>query len=248
MLAVAITLTCASWLMFRSNPEPIHKDKRMRVWIDALGNNSLDTFTLEREFADMGSDAVSYLIHALERKNSPFDPIYAGIYPKLPSRIRNRLSAPCDAVMVRCNAINVLGFISTNVKPVIPAILEALKDRDARVRLAASGALGSVRRRAERWDSKSAEHDSMAVLQLMETLQDPDPSTRQNAALSIKEFGDAATNAIPSLVRMASTDKGRAREYALVALGEIGQIPPHLAPLIQAAREASDKEVRESDK
>lgn len=170
LLAAPAIATCFLIWTSHSKPEPVYKGKRMREWIAALGNNSLDTFTLEREFAAMKPDPTPYLIRALNKQRSPWDTAYAAVHPKLPTRIRNRLPAPCDAVMVRCNAINVLGYISTNVTPVIPALIAALKDREGKVRLAASGALGSVRRRAERWDTGATAHDTEAVVQLIESL------------------------------------------------------------------------------
>ncbi len=93
----AVVVAGVLWPVCASKRGPVYKWKKMSVWIDALGDGSLDTFTLEREFAKMGPDALPAVTGALTRESSFFDNIYGAIYPRLPNWVRSKVSRPCDA-------------------------------------------------------------------------------------------------------------------------------------------------------
>jgi hypothetical protein len=77
-------------------------------------------------------------------------------------------------------------------------------------------------------------------------LQDKDSVFRQNAASSISAFEGAATSAVPSLIQMVRTDTGLGRANAIRALDRIGSFPEPLIPVIQAALDYPDNDVREA--
>ncbi len=230
------------WSVCALDREPVYKGKKTSVWVNALGDGSLDTSTLEREFARMERNVLPVLTQALERKNSLFHKVYSAIHPRLPASLRSRLARPYDAVMGRCNAIYVLGSLGTNAAPAIPTLLKALDDDDARVRQAAAGSLGILRQCLK----SNTEWDADAVAQLTNALQDGDLLVQINAASSISAFGSAAIHAVPTLVKMVSTSSGYAKANAIFSLGRIGEIPEHVVPAIRAAVDDPNREVRQA--
>lgn len=106
------------------------------------------------------------------------------------------------------------------------ALVAALSDKEFEVRGAAAVALGQY-------------SDAQAVEPLIRALSDKSEFVRAQAALALGGNGRAAVNAVPSLIRMLTSDKElEARRQAAHALGQIGD--PSALPALQAAGRAAD--------
>ena len=90
----------------------------------------------------------------------------------------------------------------------VPALAEALKDKDARVRFSTGRALGEIGPAAK-----------AAVPALIQALKDEDGSVRYQTVLALGKIGPAAKAAVPAL-KEALEDRGLSR-HAAEALGKI---------------------------
>ena len=108
--------------------------------------------------------------------------------------------------------------LGTNARPLIPTLIQCLKDRDLIVSEGAADALASFKI-----------EPSMVVPALMDSLQDPRASFRSVAALSLGEFGLDALPALPALSNLLNDPDPKVRRRATTAV----------ARLREAARSAS---------
>jgi len=104
--------------------------------------------------------------------------------------------------------------------PALPAPLEALKDKDWQVRWAAAEALGRI-------------GDLQALPALLEALKDKDWQVRWAAAWALGEIADP--QAIPALIQALKDEEWLVRQAAAEALGKIG--PPALPALLEALKD-----------
>ena len=119
--------------------------------------------------------------------------------------------------------------------PVIPALAKALKNLDAGVRRSAASALGRIGIEAK-----------TALPQLVPLLQDSDAGVRRSAAYAVGNIGVEAKTALPQLVPLLQDSDVYVRRSAAYAVGNIGAeaktAVPQLVPLLQD----SDADVRSS--
>lgn len=113
---------------------------------------------------------------------------------------------------------------------IVPHLVQALKDPDARVRSSAAQALGSIGVEA-----------TEAVPHLIEALEDPDLYVHSSAAKALGKIGEGRdeTEAVVTLLIGALKDhSAHARESAAEALGDIGEGATQAVPhLIQALKD-----------
>jgi HEAT repeat protein len=88
--------------------------------------------------------------------------------------------------------------------------LDALKNRNSRVRQKAVEALGNV-----------GKADPAAIPALIGALEDPDPTIRGKAALALLKSGRDAKEAIPALNQLLQDKDAKVRLYAAKALERI---------------------------
>jgi vesicle coat complex subunit len=88
--------------------------------------------------------------------------------------------------------------------------LEALKNKNPRVRQKAVEALGNV-----------GKADPAAIPALIGALQDPNPTIRGKAALALLKSGPDAQDAIPALTQLLEDKDAKVRLYAAKALEKI---------------------------
>ena len=81
---------------------------------------------------------------------------------------------------VRLSAARVLGTLTSSADVAVPALIEALQERDGGVRLTAAASLG-------RFGTAAAS----AVPALQAALNDPNPQVRTNAAQTLQAIQDA---------------------------------------------------------
>jgi hypothetical protein len=115
-----------------------------------------------------------------------------------------------------------LGHAGSEARGAAPALIQALKDADQRVREAARGALGNM--------------GAEAVPLLIQALGSGDPYIRSAAADAVLRIGPEAKAAGPALLRLLKDQDDEVRQSALGALKETGvseALVPALEPLLQ---------------
>ena len=128
-----------------------------------------------------------------------------------------------EQVNVRRRAAQSLREMGLPASAAVPALAQALRDEDASVRRAATGALGRM--------------GEAAVPALSEALTVPDEEVRFAATDSLRQLGYRASTAVPALVKTAANDTTRVRLGALRALGEMRtNTQPALAALVAALK------------
>jgi HEAT repeat protein len=128
--------------------------------------------------------------------------------------------------VTRHRAVQTLGAIG---KPAVPALIEALKDKDPWIRGGAIGALLSI--------GPSAEAAVPALIRVL--AEDSDP-LRRAAALALGQIGPGAQEAVPELVKAMRGGKLLLSQYAAVALGKIGPGAKAAVPALREALKGSD--------
>ena len=131
-------------------------------------------------------------------------------------------------------------------KAVVPALIDALKDRDVRVRKAAAEALANIGEEASsavpalidalkdrksyfNWSATFAlsKIGKKAVPALIASLKDPDALVRQVATFGLAgieaDIGEEASGAIPTLIANLSDPNGQTAQGAVRALYKIGE-------------------------
>jgi HEAT repeat protein len=108
---------------------------------------------------------------------------------------------------VRMNIVLVLGHYQ-NARLALPALAQALQDKDVDVRTTAAHSL---------WRFRSEE----AARILTSGLQDPERKVRQHAAAYLAEFGPLAKDAVPGLLQAVKDNDRFVRQQAANALKRI---------------------------
>jgi HEAT repeat protein len=117
--------------------------------------------------------------------------------------------------------------------PALPALLEAMKDKDSTVRWEAGRTVGKIGAAAK-----------SAVPALVEQMKDEAPLVREHAAEALGDIGPEAMDGVPALINALKDPMVRVRRDAVRSLGQIG---PAAKPALEAARgllKDEDAEVR----
>ena len=109
------------------------------------------------------------------------------------------------------------------------ALIAALKDRNAQVRLCAAGALGEI-----------GPESKEAIPALSQALKDKDPKVRDQAAKALTKFGAEGKDAVPALAAALSDPNAAVRIEAAYALAAVG-------PEANSAIPALNKMLKEKD-
>ena len=121
-----------------------------------------------------------------------------------------------------------------NDKPrTVPELMRALKDPDAKVRLAAANTLG------ERGPAAA-----LAAKPLGEALKDPDAKVRLAAAKALGRIGPTAHPAYPALVHALGDDDEAVRKAARASLGTLKKSAGQYVPELSAALKDPSAPVR----
>ncbi len=115
----------------------------------------------------------------------------------------------------------------------VPALREALKDRDKEVRRSAAYALEQIGAEA-----------ASAVPELKEALKDRDKKVRRSAAYALEQIGAEAASAVPELKEALKDRDKEVRRSAANTLQEIGAEAASAVPELREALKDDDKEVR----
>ena len=220
--------------------EPVYLDKPAGEWIEGLGDNSTAASLALRE---MGPAAVAPLIRALERKPSRWLDAYVVVVnhsppflkPKLATHYLNLARRETRIPRVRAGAAQTLGDLGPVAREAAPALVKALADRDATLRLNAAFALGKIRASPD-----------LAVPALSQLLHDSNEEVRMYAAIALKKFGAQAALAVPGLITTLNDHSWQVRERSALALGAVGRNRPGVVAALEQAMLDQHRFVRSS--
>ena len=121
----------------------------------------------------------------------------------------------------------------------IPALIDALKDPDSRVRYHSLSALTNFMSAAERPDL------GPIIPTVTELLQDAYSGTRWHAALLLGQIGPRSRTAVPLLTQALEDNDATVRGYAAYALGAIGPESRDAVPSLLKLLQDANADVRE---
>ena len=97
------------------------------------------------------SNAVPYLVQALNSKDGRLRKTYQKLWDHLPGWLQNRVPFPEYAGNVRYRACWILGFLGAKARPAIPELVRILRqDDDENVRMVAAYSLGKIANRDDK--------------------------------------------------------------------------------------------------
>jgi HEAT repeat protein len=175
LAALLVILGGLTWVILRSG-EPVYRGKPISRWINEVGvfaNPPAPSLPL------LDSNAVPFLVEALQRQDGQLRRVYLRIWNKLPSKVQNRLPQPVPGWAIRANAAALLGTIGKDARPAIPALIHALKtDKVDLVRQFSAKSLAQIGAR-----------DKLVMEALAEAAaKDTEASVRFEALNALKEF------------------------------------------------------------
>jgi len=228
LLALALGTVVITIIVFSFLPSKrglVVQGKPVSDWAMALLGPA-PTEPAQAVFKSLGPEAVSDLVDMLRTKDSllkqPVSAMASALPPRLGVKVQHFFGLN-EPVQRRIGAVTALRLMGTNAVPAIPALLDALHDRDVRVSMSAAMVLGQVA------------PDSLTGL--IATLDDSKTSARHAAMTGLTQIGFRTAPAVPKLVSLlrSSTDRARAR-LALEAIGK-----PAVPSLIELLDDSSEE-------
>jgi HEAT repeat protein len=172
------------------------------------------------------------LVAVADQAKSPVDdPLLEGLLAGLPNLSR---AVRDPLVQNRLAALEVIETLGPSAAPAVPAVMEALGDRDLFVRWAAARTLGKV----------GPVRPAVEVPALARLLSDPDVDVNKAAAVALERYGPQAIAAVGALVRMLRADHWVLRIQAIQSLESIGTGAVSAIPALAAAMSDPDIRVR----
>jgi HEAT repeat protein len=130
-------------------------------------------------------------------------------------------------------AARALGRFGPAARPALPALLEAMKDKEAEVRWTSAMAVGKIGPEARE-----------AVPALVALFRDEDPLVREHAAESLGDIGPDAHAAVPALTEILNDPVARVRRDAVRSLGQIGSAARPATEKVKSLLKDKDEKVR----
>jgi HEAT repeats len=165
---------------------------------------------------------------------------------------------------IRANAAAALGHLGPQAKNATPALMEALQDEEAEVRLQAALALAAIGKTAVQPLTKALQDDNrlkrmgaaLALVRmdrkaeaaapvLTEALEDRDISVRCHAAQALWRVTGNAQLAVPGLVEALKHHQSTVRDSAITTLNWIGPDAQMAAPALRELLKDADPHLRE---
>jgi HEAT repeat protein len=203
----------SAWVLIPAQPrEPAYEGKTVSFWLKhpvkvLESNNNFSWYFPQK----MDSNAVPFLVRALETQDGPFSRTYVKLRNKAPDWLRNQLPVP--ARDLRMGAAIVLYEIGTNAKPAIPALIRRLEadDEDFDVREYSADAL-----------SRIGKHDTVLTKVLIEDLKKKDPIACKWLACALNYLGNDDPRVFNTVVESLEAASPRERANGLQAVFETG--------------------------
>jgi len=222
LIAVLGLLAIAIGFVHLRLSEPIYQGKRTSAWIADLGSDDVELIKrAQKVWVGLGEAATPHLISAVEKKESRFHSWYMKLWSsrKLPEFVRQRLPVPISHVhQARLNSVLTLSQMGAKAKRALPVLVQALKEEDLSMRMAAAEAVGRIGPAAQ-----------PAIPALVNMLKEYENSERTVATYALIQIGDPAGKAIESLTSLLNDKNSQTRISAAVALWLLeGQSQPTL--------------------
>ena len=131
-----------------------------------------------------------------------------------------------------------IGVLREIGRPAIPGLAKALKNSDANIRSSAANILGGSNFRIKGAEAKTF------VPQLIPLLKDSDAGVRSSAASTLGSIGAEAKTAVPQLIPLLKDSDAGVRNSAAFALGNIGAEAKTFLPQLVSLLQDSDPQVR----
>lgn len=147
-----------------------------------------------------------------------------------------------ENAQVRALAAERLVSLGGEAKAAIPALVEALRDSDRKVRNHSVVALGHL---WWYWGARGPEAETAVPALIELLLKDDDRYTRREAAYALARIGQRAKAAIPALTQALNDREETVRKYAGYALNDIGKADPLDVPTLVSRFKDKDVQVRE---
>jgi HEAT repeats len=211
-LFLVATVAFVAWQVSR-RPEPHYAGKPVSYWIARSGE-----YYEGSDFGRIGgfprnadSNAIPYLLKALNKRENVFSGPYFKIWLKLPVQVQSRLPPPINAEQMRYSTAMSLGYMGNVGKATIPALIRALKEDDSEhVRGESACALGRL-----------GNQETLVIVALTNALNDRAAFVREQAADALALSGRAAQSAVPALVKCRDDKYAEVRSNAKNALKAI---------------------------
>ncbi|MEB3292145.1 MAG: HEAT repeat domain-containing protein [Synechococcales bacterium] len=143
------------------------------------------------------------------------------------------LENPKAPLPKRIQAMQAIANAGPDAEMAVPALTEALNDRNPKIRLTSAQTLGAIGARAK-----------AAVPELMIALKDPNEAVRMGATAAINKLGPIAKAAIPGLMEALSDTSPGVRSNAIFALASMGSEAKVALPHLMEALTDPDPDIR----
>jgi HEAT repeat protein len=265
VVAAGIGTTC--WLVLRTR-DPVYQGQTLSYWFDQF--NTTNRPQAAMAIRQIGTNAVPFLLEKAKSKDGDtlYERLYRTIYFRAPTILQRRLALPNPIENTYdyrvASALQLLGL------PAVPQLIEAMEDRNSKVRLAAvrvtgligpeantavptlaklvNDSNGEVRVEAVSALSIMGPNKKLAIPALIGALNDsnrgPKPGmtvyVKENAARVLGEIGPEARAAVSPLTKLLSDTNSYAREQAAIALWRINRDTNVIPVLIAELESASE--------
>jgi hypothetical protein len=236
-LAIGIVAISAA-LLFRPSlpPQPYYQGRSLDSWLDEWATNQFagNSTDYTKVVAAIGTNSIPFVLRRLERDDSFLKNKYREVWPTLPGFIKKFLPkrGPNSYDFFTASmASRAFEYCGSNA---VPLLLPKLKDGNPAVREACITSLSALVR-------KSMSTKEMLSI-FLPCLDDSDAWVRVYAVGICAQFGPAASNAIPALIRNLQSDEtGRhkfthetvfVRANSARALGRIGPTAIRAVPAL----------------
>jgi len=210
-----VIVSVAGWWLTRP---ATYNGKTVRAWAMLVAAPDPNVRAqAHAELKRIGPEAVPVLTDMLQEQDPAFRSGAWRTAQHLPRSLRYmvlRNVAWTNAVEVRVAAARSLAILGPEARTAIPALNQALHDKEVRVQLDAAAALGRIGRQS--------------VPVLMQALEENDASIRHAAAYALGEVGPDAQPAVPLLTKALEDNDPQVRSSAAYSLSVIGprRLPP----------------------
>ena len=218
--------------------EPVYQGKRLDYWFRQYAKRTPQMSEATNAFRQLGERAVPWLVKILNAPDS-FGSWYQRAYDRyandLPLFLAGRLPEP-QHMERRLTALDALALLVPSAHGAMPAIINALNDKDVDLRRSAAHTLGQL-----------GPITSNVIPALVSALTNGDWYTEQEALLALKGMTPPATNAIPALVNELKHLHPDFRTWAAEGLGNMGPSAKIATPaLLLTATHDQNPRVREA--
>jgi HEAT repeat protein len=222
-----VGLSAGIFLFLIYSREPSFQGKGINAWLDDYAAYTNTPY--QEAIHQIGTNAIPYVLDRLAQNDSPFRKRYRAIWPRLPKFLKKIITQPRPR-FDKVHGANAFNYVGPNS---IPQAIQALSNKSVSVREAAAWGL-----RGLRVESPAAEQAIPALTEVFR--RGDDPRVQSMAAITMREMGPAASNAVPAMVSaMLANSRGTSGNYTILnaniamALGKIGPAAGGAVPVLK---------------